>query len=294
MISKRKMYKQIHDDRCKFYIKEGMKTIAGVMPDDKIIEKEYRKYKNKITIPFLDIRITDACTLKCKHCTEWNPYLLSNRVLKKLTESVDYIFGISLIGGEPLVNADIDKILEYCINDNKIGYILITTNGTLMPNRSTLEKLKSKKVKTILSRYDQRKKDNYLELLDFLIENNCNYFVYDCSQRFIDLGMPRGIQKESAAITYDKYIDCWLRHCAHFAEGKIYRCPRTYAGVKMKLFKEEDVQDEIIDIYEFHSKREWKTIFKQFYSLPYLNSCTACNPKSKRKSYKAAIQVDER
>ena len=301
MINKRKMYKHIHDDRCKYFLKEGLSVTTGINYDDHEISKRYRKYKNKITIPWIDVRITDACTLKCKHCTEWNPFMKSNKIfapeqviqeLEKIMEYVDYIFGISLIGGESLVNINIDEILEYCIKNEKIGYILITTNGTLMPNKNTLEKLKSKKVKTTLSRYDESKNENYLKLLDFLINHNCNYFIYDCSQRFVDLGMPRGLQREPVQDTYDKYIDCWLRHCCHLAEGRLYRCSRTYAGIKMGLFAKEDVQNEIIDINSIYSKKQCRKIFRRFYSLPYLNTCTACSSKNERKIYKTAIQVD--
>ena len=301
IVSKRKIYKQIHDDRCKFFLKEGLKVTTGINYEKNEVEKKYREYKKKITMPWIDVRITDACTLKCKHCTEWNPYMSSNKVfdpgqviqeLKNLTAFVDYIFGISLIGGESLVNTRIDEILEYCINNNKIGYIVITTNGTLMPNKKTLEKLKSKKVKTILSRYDESKNENYLKLLDFLIDNNCNYFIYDCSQRFVDLGMPRGLQRETAQETYDKYIGCWLRHCCHLAEGRLYRCGRTYAGIKMGLFAEDDVRDEMIDINSIHSRKQCRVKLREFYSLPYLKTCTACNSQNERKIYKAAIQTE--
>lgn len=298
---KEDMYKTIHDDRCKFFLGEGLKCVTGRNYNEKSIGRIYRSYKKKITMPWIDIRITNACTLKCVHCTEWNPYLPdkdsfeADSVIKDircLTEYVDYIFGISLIGGEPFVNQNIDKILEYCLKNKKIGYIVITTNGTLMPNEKTLMLLKNKKVKTIFSRYDDSKNDNYFKLLDFLIKNECNYYVYNSCQRFYDLGMPNPLKKESSIVTTNKYKNCWLRHCCHLAKGNLYRCPRTYAGLQMGLFDENDVSNERIDISVIQSKEQCAKLLKQFYSLPYLKTCSACLPENMRKIYKAGIQIE--
>lgn len=77
---------------------------------------------NKICIPYIDFSIGTSCSLRCKDCTQWNPYI-PHKVLwsyddvkawtEKMFKSIQNVIFLTILGGEPLLNADIDKILRY-------------------------------------------------------------------------------------------------------------------------------------------------------------------------------------
>ena len=86
---------------------------------------------------FAWIEITNKCNLKCKHCyNESNAYCEKVMSFEKFKEIIELLrkVGVSkiqLIGGEPFVNSNIKKMLDYVIG--KFDYIEIFTNGTLIP-----------------------------------------------------------------------------------------------------------------------------------------------------------------
>lgn len=106
--------------------------------------------------------------------------------LETILKNVDYICGCSLIGGEPFVNSEICEILKYVIDQPKIGYVIISTNGTIDSDAETKELFKNRKVKIIVSNYHCIDKKNYIKIVDFLRANNCNYKIYSF-QKFVDL-----------------------------------------------------------------------------------------------------------
>lgn len=82
-----------------------------------------------------DLFITDFCNLDCDYCRyehsgDHMPFDLFVDIVKRLVEMGVRGFVISG-GGEPLINPDIDRILEW-LNKNKISYG-INTNGTRIP-----------------------------------------------------------------------------------------------------------------------------------------------------------------
>lgn len=260
-------------------------------------------YDERVTIPFVDFCVGMPCTLKCKLCSQWNPYL-KNKSWRKidylkadlelLLSKIDYVWGVNLVGGEPLAYKDLDTILELCIESNKIGFVSITTNGTIYPKDEVLELLKNKKVLTTVSSYKCIKNDVFNKLTAFLQINNCHCNI-GRDQKFYDLGMPKKKEgKIETAELEDKFWKCWLRDCTLYYEGKLYRCVRTYSSINIGLLAEEDVYGEWIDIKSVIDKDNMKLALKKFYSIDYLKTCGICNEVGKRMIYDAAEQVSEK
>ena len=63
---------------------------------------------NGICIPYMDFSITTKCSLKCKYCTQWNPYIKNKRNfskteimnwLKNIFVSIDSCLFVTILGG---------------------------------------------------------------------------------------------------------------------------------------------------------------------------------------------------
>jgi len=120
------------------------------------------KTKSYLCIPNVDLVLTTKCTLRCKDCSNLMPYYKDSisyspeeliKDLDALLASVDYIFEVRILGGEPFVYPQLDNIISKCLAERKIEKIRIITNGTLLPTDDCmvlLRKLKPRQKKKIL------------------------------------------------------------------------------------------------------------------------------------------------
>lgn len=105
-----------------------------------------------LTLPRLSIVITERCTLKCKLCAEYSPFYRPQphhskeevfRFLDEIFSVVDSVGDLSFSGGEPLLHRDLWEMIEYAGRYiDRIGRLLILTNGTLLPDREKLLSLR--------------------------------------------------------------------------------------------------------------------------------------------------------
>lgn len=87
------------------------------------------------------------------------------------------------------------------------------------------------------------------------------------------------------------FSSCWVRNCLHVANNCIYRCPRTYAGLKMGLFKEKEVQGDYISLSDISFKKDMRRRLQELYSALYIKTCSACLEENQRKTCYAAKQL---
>ena len=98
--------------------------------DVKTINRKIEIYKSgckeidyqKLNIKYIDIMITEKCSLKCKDCSNLMQYyqkpvnsdlnILINSI-DKIMASVDKIFEFRVLGGEPFMNKEIGKIIKH-------------------------------------------------------------------------------------------------------------------------------------------------------------------------------------
>ncbi|MDL2217840.1 radical SAM protein [Christensenellaceae bacterium OttesenSCG-928-M15] len=89
------------------------------------------------------------CTLNCRDCMQRVPLRKSKDVplqvlfddLEALFQNISFVGEMSIIGGEPLIHRDFEKFLLHLASNyhEKIGSLVITTNGTITPTKDTLE-----------------------------------------------------------------------------------------------------------------------------------------------------------
>ena len=135
------------------WFKEG-KFINPLKKNDIIkqyIDEEIENYNNGIiNIPQIEFCITTKCTLKCKDCCALIPQLDKVKhsemsfedfklQLDKICDSVDLIRHLVILGGEPLINPELPRMLEYAAQNEKIFLIQLISNGTMMPSQKLLE-----------------------------------------------------------------------------------------------------------------------------------------------------------
>lgn len=119
----------------------------------------------KIVMPSTSIMIMEACTLKCKLCL-YMYHIIKKYVRMTLDETrtvlgryfkiVDSVEKLSVTGGEPLLNLELNEILQEILSyEQRITKeIILIANGTLQIQEKALEVLgRSAKVKVIVNNY---------------------------------------------------------------------------------------------------------------------------------------------
>ena len=90
-----------------------------------------------------------------------NQEKVTERELKESLElfflNFDYVYHFSIVGGEPLLNKNVESVL-HLLSENyldKINHIKITTNGTVLPGKELVELIKEYNIEVKVSDYSK-------------------------------------------------------------------------------------------------------------------------------------------
>ena len=151
-------------------------------------------------IRFLVFWVGTKCTLKCKNCCNLIPYV--NPVsysTKKILDNLSYITKdivvetLQIQGGEPFTHREIDSIIEFCALNPNIHKIEIASNGTIIPNKRTIDVIKKYNEKIVLRFSDYVCDRKKRQILEDRLKNQYNVdvqkyeFMYNTGEWF-DLG----------------------------------------------------------------------------------------------------------
>lgn len=256
--------------------------------------------ENGIVMTHLELVLTERCTLRCKDCANLMQYykhpekLDTDTLIKEFNRfinSIDMLLELRLLGGEPFLCEDIDKIIDEFADNEKIKRITIYTNSTIIPSEKILECLKKEKVSVHMSNYG-KVSCKLLELEKVFSAHGISHYVHDY-EKWHDLG---GIEKRN----YCKhelrmmYKTCLMAKCYTFYRGKFYLCPRAAHGETLGMYKNPDTEcidfTKDIDIEVIREK-----IRKVVNCTEYIIACDYCNGSSSRsETVDAGIQIGVR
>jgi organic radical activating enzyme len=235
--------------------------------------------KNNKFLHSIDVVISEKCTLNCKDCANLMQYYqdaknisyeMVVRDFENLTSKIDHVFEVRLIGGEPFVNKDIYKIIDYFLNSSKITKLVIYTNATIPLKSEFMKNYVTPKLIFSITDYGHLSK-NTKKVTDLLHEMNIAYRALP-PNNWTDSAIIKD-QKRSEEGMIDIFDRCCGKNLFTLMYGKLYRCPfvsnaeRLHAipfneknGVSLNASSEE--------IISYTSK------------IKYLPACNFCNGRS--------------
>lgn len=242
--------------------------------------------------------ITQRCTLKCKMCLAFIPYFENpvhtlfeeaEVIIDNYFKLVDNVEIFSVTGGEPLLNPDLNrimnKVLEY--RDSVAGTIDIVTNGTLIFPEELLETLEKNrdKMRVIISNYGKNLSRNIQEIEESLQERNVNYriqnydieadeWTYDGWVDFSDHSLKH--DTEEKLIKQAKRCIFRQGHYYVINDGELHPCSRQYWRMRKGIISKDE--NWYIDLNRKDMNLEKETAKLQgLEETPYLLSCAHCN-----------------
>lgn len=240
--------------------------------------------------------VSIKCNLKCKLCTAYAPYYknpvsFSIECLKKIVDEyfkvVDYVNVFTITGGEPMIYKDIAKIISYIATYcDSIGKLEIITNGTVLPDKTTLDVFKSiKNLDVLIDNYGENKSLKAQELALLLKNENVSYRLRNYTSEnphcggWVDFGnheLKHYSEDDVKAVFKKCAYSGKLGFCNMIFGGKIYLCSksRRLEELGIKSLREEEYVDFLDATMSVEEKR---ARIKGFEKLEYLEACAYCN-----------------
>ncbi len=187
--------------------------------------------EDKVILDHVGIMITEKCTLNCKDCGAFIPYHINPKnydkeivieTARQLSNSVDAIKRLVVMGGEPLLHPDFSYICEELSKLPNVCNLTFPTNGTIVPSNSELEKLKHFITYVNISDYGKFSL-NKEKLINKLNSNQIHYITSETNDCWTELKLP---QKHNRSLKENNEIfaSCKWLDCPTITDGKYYRC----------------------------------------------------------------------
>lgn len=251
--------------------------------------------KKKPIMPTCEYVITTHCTMKCKNCNTFIPYFTKDTHYKTtayeqfvadldiLCESVDYIDYFGFVGGEPMLNKDLDKMIEYACTKRQIRHIFLATSATILPKPQLLQVMKNQKVAVQLSDYRKVKFKNstivyFDKFKQMLLEHNIKF---SCPQEDTEgegfQSMPQLYQdKQDENKVVKMFDECWGQYANMLCDGILTQCPVS-VFISRNLDLTNEVKQEIVNIREQKSIQTLTNQIINFYAKPHSAFCQYCH-----------------
>ena len=208
-------------------------------------------------LPSIELHVTDFCNLNCKGCVHFSP--LFDKILPDfetrisdiyfLNKMFNHIFIISLLGGEPLLNPEIEKYIIQTRQCFPKSEIQIITNGLLLLQLSDrmMNIFLENRVTIIISEYIPTHK-----IID-QIEQRLQKFELEYSIRYLD--KKKKFNRPLTISNCSKHNKrCISNGCTAICDGKIARCPTLlYIDKFNEKFKQNLPNEGIFNIRDCDS-----------------------------------------
>lgn len=177
--------------------------------------------------------IVHHCNLNCKSCDHFSPLADEEYVkletyekdINEMNKKFDRIANIGIMGGEPLLHPNLDKILEITRKILKKTNILVFTNGIMLKKQPEYfwETLQKTNILLVITKYDLN--INYKNIENIAKKNNVKIFYENEAKPRTEFNRIC-INEEGTENIFLSYKNCYQGHnCPTLEDGILYKCP---------------------------------------------------------------------
>lgn len=248
--------------------------------------------KNHLYLDVVQLSVTERCTLRCKKCAHGCNYVKGDhkdmelsdveKSLDFLFRQVDYVDNFYLIGGEPLLYQElVDAVVMIGKHyRNRIGRMIITTNGTILPAENLLLSCREYGVFFYISNYGKqipKLKKRYGKICELLERNQINYSIFEEDVEWMDYGFDHVDHGKKVPVMREVFEHC-KTPCREIRGQRFYYCIQARAAGENMGFCDND--NDYLDLSDLPSERAKHVILeyaKGFSDKGYLDMCNYCN-----------------
>lgn len=215
-----------------------------------------KPYTSAPYLPYLEFHVADHCNLNCAACEHYSglvheekfpDYNSFEREFLQLRHFISDIGVIRILGGEPLLNPEINKYFTLTRATYPHATIYLVTNALLLRNMSEefYESMREKDIVINISYYPPMEKQMG-DLAKFLDNKGVHWEKTPLIETFT---VKQTLIKQPDA--QQQYFNCLQAHCHNFYEGKIAACFLPFMTKYFnKEFDKKLPEDGAIDLFE--------------------------------------------
>lgn len=257
--------------KCKILISNHYKEISSQLNElgykenidyidmHKFVSAWYWINKKEIHILDIHIAVTTFCSLNCKNCNmfiscyekEQKRHLEIQEFkenINNLFRVINYCYRITIVGGEPLLNPELYKMIKWLEETyrDQFGIIEIVTNGTIIPKQELIDVCRKKNIRFAISDYGEQISlvQNIGELIDILEKENIEY-EQKKEMKWKNFYFPREKQKVKMNTIREHMLMC-NPIFRGINDNKFYYCHIVWSAVQAGLLPEKE--SDSIDI----------------------------------------------
>lgn len=229
-------------------------------------------------LPYLEFHVADHCNMNCKACEHYSALVKEPRFtdLKKFTRDfeqlhkfIDDIGRIRILGGEPLLNPEINEYIKLSRRLYPQAIIRVVTNAILLPKMPDdfFETLRENNAGIDISFYPPLQ-SKMKRIKKFLAEKNVDFSVSDLMETFT---IKQSLKPCDNA--REIFLQCFQASCRNIYDGKVAACFLPFTTKYFNAYYDKNLpEDGAIDLYEEDLTTEK---LKKFLSTPF-ERCRYC------------------
>lgn len=252
----------------------------------------YSVYKfNKVYNPHSTaIIVTTLCTLNCKYCLNFQPYIKDKcnvdyddliRDIDAFFTAFDYVEYFALSGGEPLIYKRLPELLEYIYKNyrHKIKNFWLPTNGTIIPDDNLCKLFKEIDIEILVDNYTKSVpeiKDTYYQTIQKCKDFNLKYRTNISNNQFFILFPPAKdytkLSQDELAAKFNTCKNVYSGFC--LKDSKLSSCCYSQFAETAKLIQQQEGEQFSLNNT---NKKELLEFVMGYTEQGYTEFCKYCN-----------------
>ena len=255
-----------------------------------------KEKKNYLKVNTLDLVLTEKCSLKCKECSNLMQYYSKpidedfdelTSSLDILMNTVDYVYEVRLIGGEPMIYKKIDLIIKQLLKYKNFEKINIYTNGTIVLSEEKMKVFQNEKIMFEISNYGKISR-NVSRLESTLSKMNIPFITHKVTT-WQDCAKMKPFNR-TEQLNKEIFGNCCENQGLTMLHGKLYLCPFSAHATNLKGIPY--AAGDIVDVKIKNKNELREKIHKLYFEKEVLEACKSCNGRDHNvSSVDAAIQT---
>lgn len=251
----------------------------------------YNVYKyDRVYLSSISFLPSTVCNLKCKYCLNFNPFAKHFYVrewddlvrdVDLFFSCVDHIMLFHVSGGEPMLYKHTADLIEYIDKNygDRIDTLRTVTNGTVVPQEETLEKLCKCNIEITVDDYREavpQFRENFEQTLAKFDEYGIKYYLNKVDS-WIDLAPEKTDYSNLADAQLIQHRDDCNQSWQELREGKLYSCNYAAYATVAGIAGDQDLE-ETYNLKEFTKEKKKELVeFRLGYTTKgYSNFCKKC------------------
>lgn len=247
----------------------------------------YAQIKKNNTIDQIFLNITTKCTLRCRDCSMFIPYVdnpcfyESDSIMNDFFDVLDCLGHVRIVnfyGGEPLLHPELAKMISKLLSDRRIDRISIITNATVIPSEELLAVLeKEKRIIIRISDYGPLS-IKLEEIKQLFVEHHIPYEV--ANYTYWDAPSTIAPCNESNEELVLKFQQCTACNVLFLLNRKVYLCSTGSAVNNIGAFPPSETN--YVDISKYSQslpvlREKLYAFIERPKNKQYLDACRYCS-----------------